>query len=462
MTKKTMTTPREPELTDELLSAYIDNAVTPEERRIVEQAAAEDPDVAWRLRSLQMTVHLLHELPALALPRSFTLTPEQIGEPASGSLAAQPAPIAPPPAPRRAEQAAQPGFWARLGEGWRTFWQSGSPALRNAMATSLVLLFVFLAAPRFMTGPELESLGSVAVAPAAAPQAELARRSAPNPRATVMLRKVTAAETGARAANAARLATPAAGATLEQPATTGSEAPVTTADSVESADTPSPVAKMAAPESASAAESDGATEVVAADEAAAAAAAAPVAGSGEDVVVAATAMPAVAEAAPSMAVEAAPMALGAVGAGPTLDQSPAQDVDPLSAARAVAPAAESTGGGPSVQELMAPAMAAPAGAAAPLPAATSTSTQMPTATPTETPTATPTATPTVIPAATAPMAPTAASVAIEQGAEVALVPPPVAAQPGSSPAALPWLPIAQLVAAAGFLLFGLLWWRSRR
>ena len=180
-----MTTPLEPELTDELLSAYIDNAVTPEERHMVEQAAADDSDVAWRLQSLQMTVHLLHELPALALPRSFALTPEQIGEPAIGSLAAQPAPTA--PSPRRAVQPAQPGFWARLGEGWRIFWQSGSPALRNAMATSLVLLFVFLAAPRFMAGPESGSFGSVVVAPATAPQAELARRSAPNPRATVML-----------------------------------------------------------------------------------------------------------------------------------------------------------------------------------------------------------------------------------------------------------------------------------
>lgn len=442
-----MTTPLEPELTDELLSAYIDNAVTPEERHMVEQAAADDSDVAWRLQSLQMTVHLLHELPALALPRSFALTPEQIGEPAIGSLAAQPAPTA--PSPRRAVQPAQPGFWARLGEGWRIFWQSGSPALRNAMATSLVLLFVVLAAPRFMTGPESESFESVVVAPAAAPMAELARESAPPPRATVMLRN-------AAAADAARLAAPATDAALEQPVTTGSEAPVATAVSVESADTPPAVTKMAAPESASAPASDGAAAVVAA--AKSTSAAAPAAGSGEDAAVAAAAMPA-AEAAPPTAAETAPLALGAVSAGPILDQSPEQDADLLSAARAVAPAAESTGGGPAMQESAAPAMAAPAGAAAPLPAATSTSTQTPTAAPT----ATPTAIPTVMPATTAPIAPTAASVAVEQRAEDTLVLPPEAAQPNSSPAAaLPWLAIAQLVAGASFLLFGLLWWRSRR
>ena len=445
-----MTTPREPELTDELLSAYIDNAVTPDERHFVEQAATDDPDVAWRLQSLQMTVHLLHELPALALPRSFMLTPQQIGEPASGSLAAQPAPIAPPPAPRRAEQAAQPGFWARLGEGWRTFWQSGSPALRNAMATSLVLLFVFLAAPRFMT--RTESFGAVVVAPVAAPLAESARESALNPSATVMLRNAVAAETGARAADAARLAAPAAATTLEQPVSTGGEAPVATADIVENADEPLAVAKIAAPEAAAEAESDMAAEAVA--------------GSAEDAVVAAAAMPAVAEAAPPMAASAAPVVLNSPGAGPTLDQSPAQDADPLAAARAVAPPAGNAGGGQPAGEGFAPAMAAPDGAAA-LPAATSAPTQTPTvaptATPTGTPTGTPTAMPTVMPAATAPSAPTAASVAIEQGVEDARVLPSAAAQPNSSPAAaLPWLAIAQLVAGAGFLLFGLLWWRSRR
>ncbi len=461
MTKKTMTTPREPELTDELLSAYIDDAVTPEERHVVEQAATDNPDVAWRLQSLQMTVHLLHELPALAMPRSFMLTPEQVGEPASGSLATQPAPVA--PSPRRAVQPAQPGFWARLGEGWHAFWQSGSPALRNAMATSLMLFFVFLAAPRFMTGPE--SITSVVLAPATAPIAEFARESAPPPRATIILRNAAAAETGAGAADAVRLAAPAADATLEQPVSTGDEAPVATADIVTSADTPPAVAKMAAPESAAAVASDGAD----AAEAAAAPAAAPAAGSAEDVAVAAAAMPAAAEAAPLVAADGAPAALSAPGAGPDLDRSPAQNADPLSAARVVAPAADTTGGGPSVQESVAPAMAAPAAVAA-LPAATSASPQTPTVSPTATPIETPTEMPTEMPIATAtamsamtaPIALTAVSVAIEERAEDARVPLPVVAQPSSSPVALPWLAIAQFVAGAGFLLFGLLWWRSRR
>ena len=51
-----MTTAPYPQVTNELLSAYIDEAVTEEERRLVEHAVAEDADVAWRLESLRATV----------------------------------------------------------------------------------------------------------------------------------------------------------------------------------------------------------------------------------------------------------------------------------------------------------------------------------------------------------------------------------------------------------------------
>jgi hypothetical protein len=289
-----MTTPREPEITDELLSAYIDDAVTPDERRHIEQAAAEDAEVAWRLQSLQMTVHLLHELPALALPRSFVLTPEQAGESIVGAA------VTPQVAPRRTVQPKQPGFWARLGDGWRAFWQSGSPALRNAMATSLVLFFVLLATPRFIAAP----LGEVAVAPAAESAREL-----------------PAAEESAA---------PVAVAT-DNPADTANEA---AADSAPAPAAAMDLARKALPEAAAApaattaptnAPEEAAVTYAAAEEAAAAPAA-------EGAAVAA-------ESAPPAA---APMALSAA-AGP--DQSPAQEADPLAAARAVAPPAEA-GGGP--------------------------------------------------------------------------------------------------------------------
>ncbi len=398
-----MTTPREPEITDELLSAYIDNAVTPDERRHIEQAAAEDAEVAWRLQSLQMTVHLLHELPALALPRSFVLTPEQAGESIVGAA------VTPQAAPRRTVQPKQPGFWARLGDGWRAFWQSGSPALRNAMATSLVLFFVLLATPRFIAAP----LGEVAVAPAAESAREL-----------------PAAEESAA---------PAAVAT-DNPADTANEA---AADSAPAPAAAVDLARKALPEAAAAPAattaptnaSEGAAVTFAAVEEAAAAPAA------ESAAVAA-------ESAPPAA---APMALSAA-AGP--DQSPAQEADPLAAARAVAPPAEA-GGGPA--DAAAPALAAPAAAPVVASAPTATSTVAPTATPTAAPTVTPTVTPTT--PATATALPTAASLAQAQGAPAASAPSRVEmpAASGSN-----WLPLAQLATAAGFLLFGLLWWRSRR
>jgi hypothetical protein len=110
--------------------------------------------------------------------------------------------------------------------------------------------------------------------------------------------------------------------------------------------------------------------------------------------------------------------------------------------------------------MAAPAMAAPAEVVSPLPTVAPPAA---TSIPTPTPTVAPTATPTPLPAATATVAATVASVAIEQAAPDARILPTVATRPRSAPvAALPWLPIAQLVATAGFLLFGLLWWRSRR
>lgn len=102
-----MTTAPYPQVTNELLSAYIDEAVTEEERRMVEQAVAEDADIAWRLESLRATVRLLRELPALSLPRSFVLTPEQIRQAAPVAEAAAAAvPVAAVPAKPLAPHAA--------------------------------------------------------------------------------------------------------------------------------------------------------------------------------------------------------------------------------------------------------------------------------------------------------------------------------------------------------------------
>ena len=73
-----MTSSRYPQITDELLSAYIDNQVTDDEKALIEAAVVEDPMLAWQLESLRYTVELLHTLPQLALPRSFVLSDAQL------------------------------------------------------------------------------------------------------------------------------------------------------------------------------------------------------------------------------------------------------------------------------------------------------------------------------------------------------------------------------------------------
>jgi anti-sigma factor RsiW len=150
-----MTTSRFPEITDELLSAYIDNAVTTGERLLIEQAASEDATVAWRLATLQETVSLLRSLPVLNAPRAFALTPEMVGqrrvEPAvtTGAVAHNDAfaqrQSARVPAP-------QPGWWERLVDSWQEFWTEGSPVWRNALTTSMAALLVLLMLPALLNG----------------------------------------------------------------------------------------------------------------------------------------------------------------------------------------------------------------------------------------------------------------------------------------------------------------------
>jgi len=130
---------RFPQITDELLSAYLDQAVTDAERALIENAVATDAEVAWRLESMRQTVQLLRALPAVTLPRSFALPELQIAgvvEPVAAAVNTRPA-----TGPARTTQ---PGFdlswwW----ESWRSFWQIGSPLLRNAAAASFALFLVF-------------------------------------------------------------------------------------------------------------------------------------------------------------------------------------------------------------------------------------------------------------------------------------------------------------------------------
>jgi len=60
---------------EEMLSAYIDGELTPEERARVERHLAQCEACARNLRTLRQTVGLLRELPTVPVPRSFVLRP---------------------------------------------------------------------------------------------------------------------------------------------------------------------------------------------------------------------------------------------------------------------------------------------------------------------------------------------------------------------------------------------------
>ena len=133
-------------VTDDLLSAYLDDAVTASERTLVETAVANDPDIAWRLMTLRYTVDLLGKLPEIPLPRSFILSEAMAAEAVVEPTSAQ-APR-PAPHPRLAVEPQPAGFWAS----WRSFWQGGNLFLRNAAAASLAA-FIVLAVGGFAFAP---------------------------------------------------------------------------------------------------------------------------------------------------------------------------------------------------------------------------------------------------------------------------------------------------------------------
>ncbi len=58
----------------ELLSAYLDGALTDEDRAALEARLQADADLRRELARLRATVELIHALPPLTAPRDFTLT----------------------------------------------------------------------------------------------------------------------------------------------------------------------------------------------------------------------------------------------------------------------------------------------------------------------------------------------------------------------------------------------------
>ncbi len=64
----------------EILSAYIDNALSPSERAALEQRLKTEAGLRQELADLQRMVSALNAMPTLKAPRDFRLTPEQVGQ----------------------------------------------------------------------------------------------------------------------------------------------------------------------------------------------------------------------------------------------------------------------------------------------------------------------------------------------------------------------------------------------
>ena len=144
-----MTSSRYPHITDELLSAYIDDTVTEDEKALIEATIINEPAIAWRLETLRYTVNLLNSLPTVALPRSFALSEIQMFH-----GAAQPALV-----PQTNSHSTRPRLAPRprigigdFAQSWRNFWQIGNIFLRNATAASLAIFLILSAGNFFVTG----------------------------------------------------------------------------------------------------------------------------------------------------------------------------------------------------------------------------------------------------------------------------------------------------------------------
>ena len=123
---------------EDLVAAYVDGDVTTEERQRVETAMAASEQVAWEVNTLRQTVELLQDLPSVPLPRSFTLTEDQVADVLQERRSLARVNASPP-----RESAAEPeSVWQRF----LNFLNGGDLALRNAAALAAVLLLLVFVA----------------------------------------------------------------------------------------------------------------------------------------------------------------------------------------------------------------------------------------------------------------------------------------------------------------------------
>ena len=123
-------------INEELIAAYVDGDVSAEERQRVEAAMAVNEQIAWEVNTLRQTVELLHDMPRVALPRSFVLTEDQVKDVVQARRShARVSPAVEVEAPAESP-------WERL----LNYLNGGNPVFRNAAALAVVLLLLVVLA----------------------------------------------------------------------------------------------------------------------------------------------------------------------------------------------------------------------------------------------------------------------------------------------------------------------------
>nr|MBP8125837.1 zf-HC2 domain-containing protein [Caldilineaceae bacterium] len=151
------------QISQELLSAYIDGEVNTQEQRLVEEALAADPEIVWQVESLRHTVALLADLPAIALPQSFVLSEARVADVVATRRAAR----------RQSVSHTAPSgdnVWQKL----FAFLGGGNLLLRNAAAVAAVAFFVLMAGDAFTGAPAVPTPQAVPALAQAEVQAESA------------------------------------------------------------------------------------------------------------------------------------------------------------------------------------------------------------------------------------------------------------------------------------------------
>ena len=177
----------------ELLSAYLDGQVKPDELRRVETHLGTCPACQSELASLRQTVTMLHALPRIPVPRAFTLSEAQVGL-------------------RRPAPAGGPTWFGGMARGL---------AAVSAVALVAVMAAVLLRQPSWQPSQDVARLA----APAPAAEAPAAAATASAATADAMVARVAPTDTAQASKAAAASGTPVTAQATQAQAATKAPAP---------------------------------------------------------------------------------------------------------------------------------------------------------------------------------------------------------------------------------------------